>query len=78
MSQSKTYHFTDPAELAAKVLAEGGPKLDPTQPSGQASADGVTIGWDIQCPTIEITILAKPWIMPYSAIWSHVDELFAD
>ncbi len=48
MSQAKTYPLSDSAAIAAKVKAAGGPALDPTQATGQASADGVTLSWSIQ------------------------------
>jgi len=75
MSQAKTYALPDPAAIAAKVKAVGGPALDPTQATGQASADGVTLSWNIRQGQILITILQKPWIVPYSAVWSHVDAV---
>jgi hypothetical protein len=75
MSQAKTYPLSDPAAIAAKVKAAGGPALDPTQVSGQASADGVTLSWSISESQIQVTIIRKPWIIAYSAIWSHVDAV---
>ena len=75
MSQAKTYLLTDPAAVAAKVKAAGGPALDPTQAMGQASADGVTLGWSISQGQVLITIIRKPWMIAYSAIWSHVDAI---
>jgi hypothetical protein len=75
MTQARTYPLFDPAALAAKVKAAGGPAIDPTQPSGKATADGVTIGWSITRGEIVITIFSKPWIVPYAAIWSHVDAV---
>ncbi len=75
MSQAKTYKIVDPAAIASKVKAAGGPALDPTQASGRASADGVTIGWSMDGGQIVVTILQKPWVVPYSAIWSHVDAM---
>jgi hypothetical protein len=75
MSQAKTYVLSDPAAIAAKVKAAGGPALDPTEPTGQASADGVMLGWSINQGQILVTIIRKPWMMPYSAIWSHVDAV---
>ncbi len=75
MSQAKTYSLTDPAAVAAKVKAAGGPALDPTQTSGQASADGVTLSWSIWQGQILVTILRKPWMITDSAIWSHVDAV---
>jgi hypothetical protein len=65
----------DPAAIAAKVKAAGGPALDPTQGSGQASADGVTLSWSISQGNILVTIIRKPWVIAYSAIWSHVDSV---
>jgi hypothetical protein len=75
MSQARTYPLSDPAAVAAKVKAAGGPAIDPTQPTGRASADGVTIGWSISKGQILITIISKPWIAPYSSIWSHIDSV---
>jgi hypothetical protein len=75
MSQAKTYSLSDPAAIAAKVKAAGGPALDPTQAVGQASADGVTIGWSVSPGKILVTIISKPWVAPYSAIWSHIDAV---
>jgi hypothetical protein len=75
MSQARTYLIADPAAVAAKVKAAGGPAVDPTQATGKASADGVTIGWSMSGGQITITILQKPWMVPYSAIWSHVDAV---
>lgn len=83
MSQSKTYPLPDPAATVAKIAAEGGPKIDPTQTSGQASDCGVTLAWSIGAGTniptqITIAVISKPFLIPYSTIWSHVDALFAD
>jgi hypothetical protein len=75
MSQARTYPLVDPAALAAKVKAAGGPAIDPTQPSGKATAEGVTVDWLIAKDQIMITIVNKPWIAPYAAIWSHIDAV---
>ena len=75
MSQAKTYSISNPAAVAAKVKAAGGPALDPTQATGQASADGVTIGWSVSPGNILVTIISKPWVVPYRAIWSHIDAV---
>jgi hypothetical protein len=57
------------------VKAAGGPALDPAQAEGRASADGVTIGWSMRQGQIVDTNISKPWVVPYSAIWSHVDAV---
>jgi hypothetical protein len=75
MSQAKTYALPDPAAIAAKVKAAGGAAVDPTEATGQASADGVTLSWSIHQGQILVTIIHKPWMVPYSAIWSHVDAI---
>jgi hypothetical protein len=75
MNQAKTYSLSDPAAVAAKVKAAGGPALDPTQATGRASVDGVTIGWSVSAGNILVTIISKPWVVPYSAIWSHIDTM---
>jgi hypothetical protein len=75
MSQARTYPFSDPAAVAAKVKAAGGPAIDPTQPKGQAFADGVTVGWSVSNGQILIIIISKPWIVPYSTIWNHIDAV---
>lgn len=65
----------DPVAVAAKVKAAGGPVLDPTQAAGQASADGVILSWSILQGKILVTILQKPWMIPYGTIWGHVDAV---
>ena len=78
MPDSKVYPIPDPVAIAMKVKASGGPALDPSQPSGQASADGVTLSWVIEAGNITITLLKKPFFVPESTVWSHVDQLFTD
>lgn len=75
MSQARTYALTDPAALTARVRAAGGPAIDPTDPTGVASNSGVTLSWAVTPGRIVITILSKPWIIPYGTIWDHVDDL---
>jgi hypothetical protein len=75
MRQARIYAMLDPVAVAATVKAAGGPALDPTQATGQASADGVTLSWSILRGQILVTIVGKPWVVPYSTIWSHVDEV---
>jgi hypothetical protein len=75
MSQAKTYILGDPAAIAAKVKAAGGPSLDPSQATGQASAEGVTLSWSIRQGQILVTITQKPWMITYGTIWSHVDAI---
>ena len=75
MSQAKTYALLDPASVVAKVKAAGGPALDPTQATGEASAEGVTLSWSIRQGQILVTIVRKPWMIAYGAIWSHVDAV---
>jgi hypothetical protein len=75
MSQARTYVLLDPVVVVAKVTAAGGPALDPTQAEGEASADGVTLRWSLLRGQILVTIVGKPWMVPYSVIWSHVDAV---
>jgi hypothetical protein len=83
-TQSKSYQVTDLTSLAAKVKSLGGPAIDPTQPTGEATADGVHLSWAISPAlspvvgdVITVTIISKPWVVPYSTIWSHLDSFFA-
>lgn len=75
MIQSKTYVMSDPAAVAAKVKVAGGPALDPSRVTGQASENGVTLGWSINEGQVVVTILRKPWMIATSAIWSRVDAV---
>ncbi len=77
MSQARDYAMLDPVAVAAKVKAAGGPAVDPTQATGEASADGVTLSWSILGGRILVTIVQKPWMVAYSLIWSHVDAIFS-
>ena len=74
--QTRSFALISPAALAAKVKAAGGPQLDPTQPEGTASADGVTVAWKISPNRIDITVTEKPWIVSWDTVWAHVQNLF--
>ena len=74
---SKTYPLPDPAAVAAKIAAAGGPRIDPTQPTGAASADGVTLTWVIVDGHITVTIEKKPFFISTDFIWAHADTLFS-
>lgn len=76
MVNSKVYPLTDPVALAAKIKAAGGPAINPTQESGTATADGVTIEWGCGDGKVLLTILKKPFFISYATIWSHVDAVF--
>lgn len=65
----------DSVAVAAKVKAAGGPAVDPTQATGEANADGVTLSWSILGGQILVTIVQKPWMIPYSTIWNRVDAV---
>lgn len=76
MSQARIYALINPVAIAAKIKAAGGPAVDPTQASGEASADGVTLSWSVVRDQVLITIVQKPWMIAYGVIWSHVDAIF--
>jgi len=78
MSQSKTYPLPDPAAIALKVKAAGGPAIDPTQPTGEASGDGVVASWSVSGNQVTISILSKPWALPWGLLWSKIDAIFAN
>jgi hypothetical protein len=78
MSQSKMYLMTDPAAVAAKVKSAGGPAIDPTQPTGTATADGVTIGWSVAAMQLTVTIIKKPFFVPYNDVWGHIASVLGD
>ena len=75
MSETRHYSIPDPAAVAAKVKAAGGPVIDLTQPSGRATADGVTLSWTLGAGEVAVEIVSKPWIATYGAIWSHVESV---
>lgn len=74
MSESRSYRISDPAAIAAKVKAAGGPPIDLTQPSGRATAEGVTLGWTMGMGQIVITILSKPWMVQNGMIWGRIES----
>ncbi len=83
MAKSKTYIVNDPAALAAKVKAAGGPAIDLAQPSGSASTDGVTLDWTItrmrgaqQGDVVTVSIAKKPDLLPWGLLWAKIDDLF--
>lgn len=77
MATTKTYALPNPAAVAAKVAAAGGPQIDLTHSTGSAHAEGITIGWSIAGGSVTVSILGKPWFVSDNMIWSHVDALFA-
>jgi hypothetical protein len=77
MAQSRVYTLTDPAAIAAKVLAAGGPVLDVSQSSGEATGKGIRLGWEVVGSQITVTLLDKPWAIPASLVWNKVDALFS-
>jgi hypothetical protein len=78
MSDTQTYILVDPTAIAAKIEAAGGPQLDPTKPTGTATADGVTLGWTIATGKITVTLLRKPWLLSDGVIWGHINKLLGD
>lgn len=74
---SKTYPIPNPAAVAEKIKAAGGPQLDITKPTGEASGDGVTLSWNISDGYVTVSIVKKPFYVPESTVWSHADTLFA-
>lgn len=83
MTQSRTYTLTDPQAVVDKIAAVNGPKLDPTQPTGEVEAHGCKLAWSIapETPnihaTITVTVLDKPFYVSYGEIWNQLGELFA-
>ena len=74
---SKTYSLVNPAEVAARVAAAGGPRIDPTQTTGSAEAHGVALAWTIADGTIAVHTTAKPFYVSCAEIEEHLDALFA-
>lgn len=73
-----TYPCLDPAALAAKVLAAGGPKIDPTQTSGIIPPEhGVHMSYAIANGEIAISIQSKPFYVSDGQIKSALDGFFA-
>ena len=70
--------MSDPAAIAVKVKAAGGPAIDLTKATGKATADGVSIGWSICEGEIVITILSKPWIASNRSVWSRIDGVLGE
>lgn len=81
---SKTYTNVSAANVAAKIQAAGGPAMDLTQATGEASSHGVKLSWTVSKQLITngpvdatVSIVSKPFFVPASTVWEHVDALFA-
>lgn len=74
--QTRNFALVSPAVLAEKIKAAGGPAIDPTQPTGKATAKGVTLSWVVSPGAIAITVDSKPWDFPMGVIWEHITSLF--
>jgi hypothetical protein len=73
---TKTYPMSDPAAACAKILAAGGPKIDPTQAKGTISSNGCVFNYVLNNGTIAITLAHKPMVIPQSMIADKLDEFF--
>lgn len=74
---SKTYPLTNPAALAARIAAAGGPVIDPSQPTGEIAAHGCKLGYAIANGSITVTLLHKPFGVPDGMVFGKLDQLFA-
>jgi hypothetical protein len=75
---SHTYALTDPVALVAKLRSLGGPAVDPTQPTGTATADGVTLAWSVTAKQVTIIIIKLPFFVSNDEVWSHVEKVLGD
>lgn len=73
---TKTYPISDPVALAAKIKAEGGPSIDPTQTSGTAETHGVHLTYVVTAGIITIAVASKPWYVSDAQISSALDGFF--
>lgn len=72
-----TYPVSDPVALAAKLKAEGGPAIDPTQTSGSLPPEhGVKLTWLLQSGNIQIIVASKPFFISYDQIKNGLDHFF--
>ncbi len=74
---SRTYPLLNPTATAAKILAEGGPAIDPSQTTGSVETHGVKLAWTIADGQITVTVVSKPWIIPMAQIIGELDRFFA-
>jgi hypothetical protein len=84
---SKTYDVTNASIVQDRITYLGGPQIDLNKHTGSASADGVTVSWFVNSvafvngkPTtanVKVNVEKRPWMIPESVIWSHIDALFA-
>ena len=74
---SRTYPLPNPAATVAKILAEGGPAIDPNQTTGSVETHGVKLTWTIADGQITVTVVSKPWIIPMAQIIGELDRFFA-
>lgn len=72
---SQIYTIFDVPALAARIRAAGGPQIDPSETTGEAEADGVTLRWSVSGNQITVTIVHHPWIISESTIWSHIAKV---
>jgi hypothetical protein len=74
---SRTYPLSNPAATVARIVADGGPAIDPNRPVGSIETHGVKLAWTIANGQITVTIVSKPWIVPMSQIIGELDKFFA-
>jgi uncharacterized Fe-S cluster protein YjdI len=72
----KTYTITNRQAIIDKIESIGGPKIDVSQSTGIARADGVSLHWMLSGDTVTINIVSKPWLVSEARIWEHIDSVF--
>lgn len=71
-----TYPCPDPAALASKISALGGPALDPTKLTGEIVEHGVHLDYDDEAGEVTVTVKSKPFYISEDQIKSGLDKIF--
>ncbi len=74
---TKTYALPNPAAVCARIAADGGPQIDPSQPAGAVVTHGCTLAWTIAAGEITIAVTHKPFYITEAQIFAQLDTFFA-
>lgn len=75
---TKTYALPNPTATVAKILAAGGPNIDPNAVVGNAETHGVKLSWTLTNGYIAITLVSKPFYISAGQVFGELDKFFED
>lgn len=72
--ESRTYNLSANALETLRTKLASAMALQVVPNSGSGTTQGVTLAWNVINYSVTVSIIAKPWYVPESAVWSKVEQ----